>query len=162
MIIKQKQEGLIQINSLSARSNEVSSIINQLNRLLIQFWLLQSFLSLFSDPFPLQYPLSFILRLFFHLYSTRGQLMAYADPCLISLFQISLGVAIRLTKYYSKITYSLMRPESLLQSIQCSDSSFPLDIFEFPSFLYICEAHPYHWSFLEGHRDYYDTHLSCA
>ena len=141
-IIKQKQEGLIQINSLSARSKEVSSNINQLNRLLIQFWLLQSFLSLFSDPFPLGSPLSFILCLIFHLYSTCGQLMAYADPCPISLLQISLGVAIRLRKYCSKITSSLMRPESLLQNIQCNGSSFPLYIFEFPSFLYICEAHP--------------------
>ena len=49
-------------------------------------------LSLFiSDPFPLGSPLSFIIRLFFHLYPTRGQLMAYADPYPISLLQTSLG-----------------------------------------------------------------------
>ena len=32
------------------------------------------------------------------------------------------------------------------ECIQCSVSSFPLDISEFPSSLYVYNAHPYHWS----------------
>ena len=116
----------------------------------------------FPIPFLWGSPLSFILRLFFHLYPTCGQLMAYADPCPISLLKKSLGVVVRMKKYCSEITSLLMRLESQLQSIQCSGSSFPLDIFGFPSFLYVYEARPYHQSFLEVHLDYQDTHLSCA
>ena len=88
--------------------------------------------------------------------------MAYADLYPINLPQKSLGVVVRLKKYCSEITFSLMQPESQLRSIQCDGSNFPLDIFEFPSFLYVYKARPYHWSFLEGHLDYQNTHLSCA
>ena len=69
------------------------------------------------------------------------------------------GMVIRLKMYYSEVTSSLMRLGSQLQSIQCSGSSFPSDIFGFPSFLYIYGAHPYHQSFLEGHFDHQDLHL---
>ena len=44
----------------------------------------------FSDPLPLGSLFSFILHLFLHLYPTRGQLMAQADTCPISLLQKSL------------------------------------------------------------------------
>ena len=36
-----------------------------------------------------------------------------------------------------------------------------LDIFGFPSFLYVHEACSYHCSFLEGHSNYWNTYLSC-
>ena len=52
-----------------------------------------------------------------------------------------------------------MQPENQLQSIQCGDSSFSLDIFGFPSFLYIYGARPYHQTFLENHFDHQDLHL---
>ena len=55
-----------------------------------------------------------------------------------------------------------MRQESQLQGIQCDDSSFPLDIFGFPSFLYVYDAYPYYQSFLEGHFDYQDLYLICV
>ena len=69
---------------------------------------------------------------------------------------------IRLKKYCSKVTSLLMRPGSQLQSIQCGGSSFPLDIFGFPSFLYVYGARPDYQSFLEGHFDHYDLYLICA
>ena len=116
----------------------------------------------FSDPLPLGSLPSFILHPFLHLYPTRGQLMVYADICHISLLQKSLGVVVRLKKYCSEITSSLMRPESQLQSIQCGGSNFPLDIFRFPFFLYVYDAHPYHQSFLEGHFDHQDLYLICV
>ena len=97
---------------------EVSSNINQLNRLLIQFWLLQSFLSLFSDPFSLGSLLSFILCLFFHIYPTRGQLMAYADPCPISFLQKSLGVVVRLKEYCLEIIFSSARELAIEHSMR--------------------------------------------
>ena len=55
-----------------------------------------------------------------------------------------------------------MRQESQLQGIQCDDNSFPLDIFGFPSFLYVYGAYPYYQSFLEGHFDYQDLYLICV
>ena len=54
-----------------------------------------------------------------------------------------------------------MRPGKQLQCIQCGDSSFPLDIFGFPSFSYVHDAHPYHWSFMKGHFDHWNIYLSC-
>ena len=120
------------------------------------------FFSYFSNPSLLGSLLLFILHLFLHLYPTRGQLMVYTDTCPISLLQKSLGVVVRLKKYYSEITSSLIQPESQLQSIQCSGSSFSLDIFGFPSFLYVQGACLYHWSFLEGHFDHQDLYLICV
>ena len=116
----------------------------------------------FSNPLPLGSLLSFILHLFLHLHLTRGQLMVYANICLISLFQKSLGVVVRLKKYCSEITSSLMRPKNQLQSIQCGGNSFPLDICGFPSFLYVQGTRPYHQSFLEGHFDHQDLYLICV
>ena len=49
-----------------------------------------------------------------------------------------------------------------MQNIQCSGSSFSLDISELPSFLYIHDERPYHWNFLEGHLEHYDIHLTYA
>ena len=40
-------------------------------------------------------------------------------------------------------------------------SSFPLDISEFSSSLYVYDARPYHWSFLKGHLDCWNTYLRC-
>ena len=54
-----------------------------------------------------------------------------------------------------------MRPEKQLQYIQCGSSSFSLDISKFPSSLYVYDARPYHWSFLESHLDCWNTDLSC-
>ena len=54
-----------------------------------------------------------------------------------------------------------MRPEKQLQCIQCDGNSFPLDIFEFPSFSYVQDTRLYHWSFMEGHSDHWNTYLSC-
>ena len=53
-----------------------------------------------------------------------------------------------------------MWPEKQLQCIQCGDSSFSLDNFEFPSFSYVHDAHPYQWSFMEGHSNNWSTYLS--
>ena len=55
-----------------------------------------------------------------------------------------------------------MRPGNQIQSIQCCGSRFPLDIFGFPSFLYVYGARPYHQSFLEGHFDHQDLYLICV
>ena len=49
----------------------------------------------------------------------------------------------------------------VVQCTQCGGSSFLLDISEFPSSLYLYDARPYHWSFLEGHLDCWNTYLSC-
>ena len=72
------------------------------------------------------------------------------------------GMVIRLKKYSSEVTSSLMRPWSQLQNIQCSNSSFPFDIFGFLSFLYVYGACPYYQSFLDGHFDHQDLYLICA
>ena len=69
---------------------------------------------------------------------------------------------IRLKKYCSEVISSLMWLGSQLQSIQCGGSSFPLYIFEFPSFLYVYGARPYYQSFPEGHFDHQDLYLICA
>ena len=71
-------------------SEEVSFHINQLNRVQMQFRLLQCLFYLFPAPFPLGSLLSFILYLFLHFYPTRGQLRVYTDTCPISLLQKSL------------------------------------------------------------------------
>ena len=76
---------------MNSLSEEVSFHINQLNRVQVQFRLLQCLFYLFPSPFPLGSLLSFILHLFLHLYPTRGQLRVYADTCPISLLQKSLG-----------------------------------------------------------------------
>ena len=55
-----------------------------------------------------------------------------------------------------------MRLEKQLQCIQCGGSNFPLNIFGFPSFSYVHDAHPYHWSFLEGRPHCWNTYLSCS
>ena len=49
-----------------------------------------------------------------------------------------------------------------MQSIQCGGSSFPLDISELPSLLYVHDEHSYHWNFLKGHLEHYDIHLTCV
>ena len=70
---------------MNSLSEEVSFHINQLNRVQVQFRLLQRLFYLFPAPFPLGSLLSFILHLFLHLYPTHGQLMVYANTCPISL-----------------------------------------------------------------------------
>ena len=39
---------------------------------------------------------------------------------------------------------------------------FLLDIFELPSLLYVYDASPYQWNFLEGHLEWYDILLIYA
>ena len=149
---------------MNSLSENVSFHINQLNRVQVRFKLLQCLFYLFpaSLNFSLGSLLSFILHLFFHLYPTRKQLRIYADTYPIGLLQKSLGMVIKLKKYCSKVTSSLMQSGSQLQSIQCDSSSFPLYIFGFPSFLYIYDIRPDHWSFLKGHFDHQDLYLICA
>ena len=72
---------------MNSLSEEVSFHINQLNRVQVQFRLLQCLFYLFPAPLPLGSLLSFILHLFLHLYPTHEQLRVYADTCLISLLQ---------------------------------------------------------------------------
>ena len=69
------------------------------------------------------------------------------------------GMVIRLNKYCSEVMSSLMQLGSQLQSIQCGGCNFLLDIFLFPSFLYVYDTRPYHQSFLKGHFDHQDLHL---
>ena len=76
---------------MNSLSEEVSFHINQLNRVQVQFRLLQCLFYLFPAPFPLGSLLSFILHLFLYLYPTHGQLRVYANTCPISLLQKSLG-----------------------------------------------------------------------
>ena len=76
---------------MSSLSEEGSFHINQLNRVQVQFRLLQCLFYIFPTPFPLRSLLSFILHLFLHLYPTRGQLRVYVDTCPISFLQKSLG-----------------------------------------------------------------------
>ena len=146
---------------MNSLSENISFHINQLNRVQVQFRLLQCLFYLFPAPLPLPLGslLSFVLHLFLHLYLTRRQLRIYADTCPISLLQKPLGMVIKLKKYYSNVTSSLMQPGNQLQSIQCGGSSFPLDIFEFSFFLYIYGICPYHQRFLEGHFDHQYLYL---
>ena len=76
---------------MNSLSEEVSFHINQLNRVQVQFRLLQCLFYLFPAPLPLGSLLSFILHLFLHLYPKHGQLRIYIDTYPISLFQKSLG-----------------------------------------------------------------------
>ena len=147
---------------MNSLSNEVSFHINQLNRVQVDFRLLQCLFYLFPAPFPLGSLLSFILHLFLHLYPIYRQLRVYADTCPLASSRILWGMVIRLKKSCSKVTFSLMRPGSQLQNIQCGGSSFPLYIFGFQSFLYVYGARPYYQSFLEGHFDHQDLYLICA
>ena len=68
----------------------------------------------------------FILYLFLHLYPTRGQLMVYADTCLISLLYKSLGIIVKLKKYLQGpqtqgfIIYPYIRPVA-----QAEDKNLP-------------------------------------
>ena len=75
---------------MNSLSEEVSFHINQLNRVQVQFRLLQCLFYLFPAPFPLGSLLSFILHLFLYLYPTHEQLRVYANTCPISLLQKSL------------------------------------------------------------------------
>ena len=70
---------------MNSLSEEVNFHINQLNRVQVQFRLLQCLFYIFLVPLPLGSLLSFILHLFLHLYPTRGQLRVYADTYPISL-----------------------------------------------------------------------------
>ena len=39
---------------------------------------------------------------------------------------------------------------------------FMAPLFGLPSFSYVYYARPYHWSFMEGHSDHWNTYLSCT
>ena len=83
---------------MNSLSEEVSFHINQLNRVQVQFRLLQCLFYIFPTPLPLVSLLSFILHLFLHLYLTRGQLRVYANTCPISFLQKSLGDGFKVEK----------------------------------------------------------------
>ena len=52
------------------------------------------------------------------------------------------------------------RKATAVHPMRCS--SFPLDIFGFPSFSYVHDARPYQRNFLEGHLDCWSTYLNCT
>ena len=101
------------------------------------------------NPFPLRYSFCFILSSFFHLYPSCVDQIVGVDPCPISNFQKSLGSSYKAENYCSSITFSLIRPESQLQSIQCGGSSFLLDIIWLSSILCFQDACPYQQNLLE-------------
>ena len=147
---------------MNSLSKEVSFHINQLNRVQVQFRLLQCLFYLFPNPLPLGSLLSFILHLFLHLYPTRGQLRVYADTCPISLLLKYLGDGYKAEKVLFRGHFLINAAKELAIKIQCGGSSFPLDIFGFPSFLYVYGVRPYHQRFLEGHFDHQDLYLICT
>ena len=107
--------------------------------------LIATVLSFSIFPIPSLKVLSLIYIIFpSHPPPTRGQQIAQVDPCPIHPLLKSLRVAVRLKKHYSKITFSLMQLGSQMKSIQCGGSSFSLDIYELPSFLYVHDERPYH------------------
>ena len=138
---------------------EVSFHINQLNRVQMQFRLLQCLFYLFPAPFPLGSLLSFVLYISSFIFTLHVDSRGFMLILVLSTSSRSLwGIVIRLKKYCSEVTFSLMRLGSQLQNIQCGGSSFFLDIFGFPSFLYVYDACFYHQSFLEGHFDHQDLY----
>ena len=55
-----------------------------------------------------------------------------------------------------------MQPEISYKAFNVVVAAFLLDISEFPSILYVYDASPYQWSFLEGHLEWYDILLIYA
>ena len=108
--------------------------------------LLSNFQSPLSRP-----PFYFILSFPFHLCPPRVDQIVGVDPCHISTFLKSLGSSCKADNYCSGITSSLMQPESQLQNIQCSCSSFPLNIYHLPFVLYVHNVYLYQQNFLEYH-----------
>ena len=138
---------------------EISFHINQLNRVQVQFRLLQCLFYIFPGPLPLGSPLSFILHLFLHLYLTRGHLRVYADTCPISLLQKSLGDGYKAENVLFRGHFLINAARELATKHSMWWQQLSLRFFGFPYFLYIYDACPYHQSFLEGHFDHQDLHL---
>ena len=144
---------------MNSLSEELSFHINQLNIVQVQFRLLQCLFYIFLSPLLLGSPLLFILHLFFHLYPTRGQLRVYADTCPISLLQKFLGNGYKAEKVLFRGHFLINAASELVTKHSMRWQQLSLDIFGFPSFLYVYGACPYHQSFLEGHFDHQDLHL---
>ena len=148
---------------MNSLSEEVSFHINQLNRIQVQFRLLQCLFYIFPTPLPLVSLLSFILHLFLHLYLTRRQLRVMLILVPSASSRSLQGMVIRLKKYRSEVISSLMRLRSQLQSIQLNAlQQLSFRYFWVPIFLYVYGARPYHQSFLESHFDHQDLYLICA
>ena len=108
--------------------------------------LLSNFRSPLSGP-----PFYFILSFPFHLCPPRVDQIVDVDPCHISTFLKSLESSCKADNYCSGITFSLIRPESQLQSIQCGGSSFSLNISHLPFVMYVYNVYLYQQNFPECH-----------
>ena len=126
-----------------AQFEEISSCIYFLN--LISSIVLSAtiFFSQISDPPLSGPPFYFIPSFSFHLCPPCVDQIVSVDPCHFSTFLKSLGSSCKAENYCLSITFSLMRPESQLQGIQCGGSSFPLDISQLPFVLYVYNAYLY-------------------
>ena len=106
---------------MNSLSEEISFHINQLDTLQVQFRLLQYLFSLFP-------PVPFLWGLYSHLYYICFFIfILHVDSWWFMLILVPLassrilwGMVIRLKKYCSKVTSSLMRLWGYLQSIQYS------------------------------------------
>ena len=120
---------------MNSLSEEVSFHINQLNRVQVQFKLLQCLFYLFPAPLPLGSLLSFILHLFLHLYPTRGQLRVYTDTCPISLLQKSLGDGYKAEKVLFRGHFLINGARELATEHLMWWQQFSLRYFQVPIFL---------------------------
>ena len=148
---------------MNSLSKEISFHINQLNRVQVQFKLLQCIFYLFPTPHPLGSLLSSILHLFLHLYPTCEQLRVYADICPISLLQKFLEDGYKAEKVLFRRYFLINAARELATEHLMRWQQLSLrDIFGFPSFLYVYGARLYHQSFLEGHFNHQDLYMICA
>ena len=133
------------------RSEEINYCIYFLNLITSIVLSATIFFSQIFDLLLSRPPFYFILSFTFHLCPPRVGQIVGVDPCHISTFLKSLGSSCKAENYCSGITSSLMQSESKLQSIQCSGSSFPLDISQLSFVLYVHNIYPYQQNFLECH-----------
>ena len=101
---------------------------------------------LILDLFPSRSSFYFILSCFFHLHPPRVDQIVGVDSYPISTFLKFLGSSCKAKNYYSSITFSLIRSESQLQSIQYGGISFFLDIIWLPFVLCFQDVYPYQQS----------------
>ena len=120
---------------MNSLSKEVSFHINQLNRVQVQFRLLQCLFYIFPTPLPLVSLLSFILHLFLHLYLTRGQLRVYANTCPISFLQKSLGDDYKAEKVLFRGHFLINAAKELTTEHSMRWQQFSLRYFQVPIFL---------------------------
>ena len=120
---------------MNSLSEEVSFHINQLNRVQVQFRLLQCLFYIFPSPLPLGSLLSFILHLFLHFYPTRGQLRVYVDTCPIGLLQKSLGDGYKTEKVLFKGHFLINATRELATEYLMRWQQFSLRYFWVPIFI---------------------------